>query len=68
MSRVDTHADLPVLRGLRAAYRRILHAANACKAETSDLGELLALATIIDDTQAKFEAVGRRLSRLEGAA
>jgi hypothetical protein len=65
MSRVYTSGDLPVLRGLRDAYRQILHAANVCKAQCNDLGELLAFATIVDDTQTKFDAVGRHLARLE---
>jgi hypothetical protein len=63
--RNPTSSDLPILRSLRDAYRKILDAANDLKKEENDAGQLLAICTIIDEVQDKFERVGKQLSRLE---
>lgn len=65
MKRSYTHDDLPVLRSVRDACRRMLDAANKLKADESDIGMLIAYCSVIDYLQAEFDRVGRVLDRLE---
>jgi hypothetical protein len=65
MKRSYTHDDLPVLRSVRDATRRMLDAANKLKADESDIGMLIAYCSVIDYLQAEFDRVGRVLDRLE---
>lgn len=65
--RKPSSSDLPLLRVLRDAYRKMLEAARECRSEEKDPGMHLAWATVTDEIQTKFEAVGIRLSQLEKA-
>ena len=64
MSRL-THNDLPALRSSRDAYRDLIGAANNLKANETDVGMLIAYATVLDQLQADFDRCGRALSKLE---
>lgn len=58
-------ADLPTLRSVRSALAGMIEAANRFKAAETDLGMLVAYATVLDDLQGQFDSVGRQLSKLE---
>ena len=61
--------DLPMLRSLRDAYRRLLAAAEDLQADpehTNTVAMRLAGGQIIFDIRTGFEEIGRELGRLEG--
>jgi hypothetical protein len=62
-----THRDMPTLRALRDAYRKILAQVEECRGDATDPGELVGFALIKADIQDKFDRVGMELSRLEAA-
>ena len=63
-----THDDMPSLRALRETLRLMIDKLNRLKADESDLGMLVAMATVGDDLHAQYEASGRVLDRLEKTA
>ena len=63
-----THDDMPALRSVRETLRRMMDTLNGFKAEESELGMLIAMASVGDQLQAEFDAAGRALDRLERTA
>lgn len=63
-----TRDDLPWLIALRDAYKKILQAANEEKKGESDIGMLIAFATIIDETNEKLDRTRKDIARLDRAA
>lgn len=57
--------DLPMLGSIREALRGMIAAANNLKSQETDLSNLVAYATVLDDLQGQFDRVGRKLSKLE---
>lgn len=60
-----THADMPLLRSMREAYRQLLAAVQAEAQEQKKPAQLLALAKVKAEVLAKFHVCGDLLSRLE---
>lgn len=54
-----------MLRSIREALRGMIAAANNLKSQETDLSNLVAYATVLDDLQGQFDRVGRKLSKLE---
>lgn len=54
-----------MLRSIREALRGLIAAANNLKSQETDLSNLVAYATVLDDLQGQFDRVGRKLSKLE---
>lgn len=54
-----------MLRSIREALRGLIAAANNLKSQQTDLPNLVAYATVLDDLQGQFDRVGRKLSKLE---
>lgn len=54
-----------MLRSIREALRGLIAAANNLKSQQTDLLNLVAYATVLDDLQGQFDRVGRKLSKLE---
>ena len=68
MSRVDPVGvgyDPNVLRAVVDAYRRMLGELNAMRRVSDTVPELLAIATVTDEVQAKLANCQRRLDRVE---
>lgn len=63
--RKPTPADLPFLRNARDTYRSLLDHCNVMRKESTDVAELIAIATVHDQLTNMFEAAGRQLSRAE---
>lgn len=60
-------SDLPILRHLADVLSRMIEQANKIKASSSELPELLAVATVIDDLEAQRDRVSRHIARLSHA-
>lgn len=68
MSRRDPQGlgyDPAILRTLLDAYQRMLQALNDMRKEADTVPELLAIATVTDEVQAKLLGAQRRLDRIE---
>lgn len=68
MSRRDPQGlgyDPHILRILIDAYGRILREFNAMRRESTDVGELLAIASCVDEIEGKRDSCQRRLDRVE---
>lgn len=68
MSRRDPQGlgyDPVILRTLLDAYSRMLRELNAMRRESSDISELLAIATCVDEIDSKRASCQRRLDRIE---
>lgn len=62
-------SDLPLLRSMRDAYRRMLAAAEALRTDPefiTDAAMRMAAAQVVYDLRTGFEDIGRELGRLEG--
>lgn len=60
-------SDLPILRHLAAVLAHLIDQSNKLKTASSDLPELLAVSTVIDDLESQRDRVTRRISRLSRA-
>ena len=58
-------SDIPILRAMRDAYRKIIDTARSIDWSQEGPGMVLAAATITTELQAKFDACGRVLDMLE---
>lgn len=65
MSNVITHADLPIMRALRDAYRQLIHETVRLKSAATDTATRTAFAIIQDDIAEKFTNIGRNMTKLE---
>lgn len=68
MSRRDHHGpgwDPTIVRTLVEAYQRFLRVLDEMRLETSEVGELLSIASAADEMQAKLDHWQRRMDAIE---
>jgi class 3 adenylate cyclase len=63
MSRLS-HSDLPLLRNFSHVYGSMIDHANRLKAASNDVGELLAVASVLDQLETERDRCQRNIKKL----